>query len=278
MAQRGAPMTLDYSLRPAARPGHRTLAESLAEVNSRQGRVEIRHGMPATPGWVTCASFLATPDAFARWRAALARWLRAEYDESPDQTTAGYVMTWYMTVPAYVAALLFHHERRVPSLRPADLAFRTAYPRPHPGSVAALSPGFACLPDDPAADSPDALVVPDEAALAALLRGRYIEHARRFVEAYGPQVRFGKHTLWAAATDALDSSLWQAGRYAGDEGAGVLDAALVLGTREKPLTSGSTLRPGEDGWTRRRESCCFHYLLERGQGACGTCPRVCPKG
>ncbi|MFC7612562.1 (2Fe-2S)-binding protein [Actinokineospora soli] len=94
---------------------------------------------------------------------------------------------------------------------------------------------------------------------------------------FGPQSRFGRRTLWAAATDALDSSLWQAGRYGGDEGAGVLDAALALGSGEKPLTSGSTLRPGPDGWTRRRESCCFHYLLEAGEGECGTCPRLCPK-
>lgn len=273
-------MTLDYSIRPAAAPRHRTLAESLTAVNARQERIDVRFGLPTTPGWVTCASFLATPDAFGRWRAALARWLRGQYDDSPDQTTAGYVMTWYLTVPAYVGALLFHHERRVPSLRPADLAFRTAYPRPHPGSVAVLSPGFACLPDDPAArdrSAPGVVVAPDEAALAALLRGRYVEHARRFVEAFAPQVRFGKHTLWAAATDALDSALWQAGRHAGDEGAGVLDAALVLDSGVKPLTAGSTLRPEGGAWTRRRESCCFHYLLENGKGPCGTCPRISPK-
>ena len=270
-------MTLDYSIRPAAATGHRPLSESLAAVNGRQDRIAVRSGMPADPGWVTCASFLATPDAFGRWRAALARWLRSEYADSPDQTTAGYVMTWYLTVPAYVGTLLFHYERRVPSLRPADLAFRMAYPRPHPEAIAVLSPGFACLPDDPAAGTPDAVVVPDEAALAGLLRGRFIEHARRFIDVFGPQARFGRRTLWAAATDALDSSLWQAGRYGGDESAGVLDAALVLGSGDKPLTSGSTLRPSADGWTRRRESCCFHFLLENGEGACETCPRLCAK-
>ncbi|MGW5050543.1 (2Fe-2S)-binding protein [Actinokineospora sp. NPDC004072] len=270
-------MTLDSSIRPAARSGHRTLPESLGVVNGRQARVEVRYGLPGAPGWVTCASFLATPDAFPRWRAALARWLRDQYDDAPDQTTAGYVMTWYLSVPAYVGALLFHHERRVPSLRPADLAFRTAYPRPHPGSVAVLSPGFACLPDDPAAGLPDVVVLPDEAALAGLLRGRFVEHARRFIDVYAPQVRLGRRTLWAAATDALDSALWQVGRHGGDEGAGVLDAALVLDAGVAPLTSGSTLRTAADGWTRRRESCCFHYLLERGEGPCGTCPRVLPK-
>ncbi|UVS76657.1 (2Fe-2S)-binding protein [Actinokineospora sp. UTMC 2448] len=270
-------MTLDYSIRPAARSGHRTLPESLSVLNGRQDRVEVRYGLPAEPGWVTCGSVLATPDAFGRWRASLARWLRDQYDDAPDQTTAGYVMTWYLGVPAYVGALLFHHERRVPSLRPADLAFRTAYPRPHPGSVAVLSPAFACLPDDPAAGRPDVVVAPDDAALAAILRGRFIAHAKRFVDVYAPQVRLGRRTLWAAATDALDSALWQAGRCGGDAGAGALDAALVLEDGVKPLTSGSTMRTVDGEWTRRRESCCFHYLLERGEGACGTCPRVLPR-
>jgi ferric iron reductase protein FhuF len=64
--------------------------------------------------------------------------------------------------------------------------------------------------------------------------------------------------------------------------AGVLDAALLLEDRFEPLTSASTLRPvtdavGHTRWTRRRESCCFHYLMKAGQGVCETCPRVCKK-
>lgn len=244
----------------------------------------LRFGRPTEPGWVSCADFLADPGSFPRWRAELGRWLREQYGDAPDRTTAGYVATWYLSVPGYLAALLFHHERRVPSLRPADVAFRIGRPRPRPDAVAAVAPGFACLPDDPAAGGPEAVVVPDEQALAAVLRGRFCAHAARFVAAFAPQTRLGKRTLWAAATDALDNSLWLAGRYGGDERGGVLDAAMVLGDGPSPFTSSSTLRPAvvadDDGaavWTRRRESCCFHYLLDGGKGPCGTCPRVHPK-
>jgi ferric iron reductase protein FhuF len=115
-----------------------------------------------------------------------------------------------------------------------------------------------------------------------VLRGRFTAHATRVVTAYRDTVRFGRHTLWAAATDTLDSALWLAGRYGGDETAGVLDAGLLLADRFSPLTSASTLRPvpdaaGRTTWTRRRESCCFHYLIDTGQGVCETCPRVCKK-
>ncbi|PPK63544.1 (2Fe-2S)-binding protein [Actinokineospora auranticolor] len=273
-------MTAGYRVAAPGTGRRGLLADSLARVNHRQARAELRYGLPADRDrWTGCADLLATPEEFDRWRAGLADWLVDRYADSPDRTTAGYVMTWYLWVPGYVAATLFHHERRVPSLRPADLAFRFSRPRPHPDAIAVLSPRFACLPDDPAAGTPEATVVADERALAAVLRGRFAAHAARFVEAYQPRVRLGKRMLWAAATDVLDSSLWQAGRYGGDEGAGVLDAALVLGPGSTPFTSASTLRPvpGEHGpttWTRRRESCCFHYLLAQGQGACETCPRL----
>ncbi len=272
-------MTAAYRTRPGTRQRIGYLADSLARVDARQDRAEVRLDLPDdATGWIGCADFLATPGRFAQWRESLGAWLRDTYAESPDRTTAGYVMTWYLTIPGHVAALLFHHERRVPSLRPADLAFRLAEPRPHVAGVAVLSPRFACLPDDPAAGTPEATVVADERALAAVLRGRFTAHAARFVDAYEPGVRLGRRMLWAAATDVLDNSLWLAGRHGGDEGAGVLDAAVVLADGPAPLTSPSTLRLAPGGaaptrWTRRRESCCFHYLLAAGQGACQTCPR-----
>ncbi len=264
-----------------ARADH--LGESMLRAESRQVRVSLRLGAPEDSAhWVNCAQLLSETGGFDRWRKELAGWLIDRYGEAPDRTTAGYVMSWYLSVPGYLAALLFHHERRVPSLRPEHLEFRLARPRPHPDSIAVLDSRFACLPDDPAAGTSDAFVVPDERALATLLRGRFVAHASRFVTTFAPTVRFGRHTLWAAATDALDNAMWLAGRYGGDEAAGVLDAALLLPEREAPLTNCSTLRavPGERGattWTRRRESCCFHYLIESGQGVCDTCPRVAPK-
>ena len=274
-------MRSSTSLRLVTPAAGADLAESLARAASRQVRVELRTSVPDEESrWVNCAALLADPAAMDRWRADLAGWLRDTYGASPNRVINGYLMSWYLFVPGYLAALLFHHERRVPSLRADQLSFRMARPRPHPEAIAVHHQRFVCLPDDPAAGTPNATVVADERALAAVLRGRFTAHASRFVAAFEPTVRFGRRTLWAAATDALDGGLWLAGRYGGDEAAGVLDAALVLPDRQAPLTSPSTLRAvrdenGHTCWTRRRESCCFHYLLDRGQGECTTCPRVC---
>ncbi|WAL66119.1 (2Fe-2S)-binding protein [Amycolatopsis cynarae] len=246
----------------------------MARVSARQQRVELHTDLSGTGEWLLCDALLADPARFGPWHKRLAEWLHHEYGQGPGRTAAGYVMTWYLRVPAYAAALLLHHERRVPSLRPADLAFRLGGQRPDPDGIALLGADFHCLPSDPGAALPEATVVPDERALAAVLRAGYAAHATRFVAAYTTVTRLGRRTLWAAATDALDTALWWAGLECGDEHGGVADAALVLGTRHPPFTSASTLRPApEGGWRRSRESCCFSYLLP-GRPECGGCPRL----
>jgi hypothetical protein len=248
------------------------------------------------PAWLRCADLIDRPAGLADWAARTRQWLRADYGEAPDRTVAGYLLGWYLGVPAATGAILFHTVRRVPELRPADLAFALDTPRPQPTEVALLAPTFGCLPDDPAAELPGATVVADEAALAELLRARFVAHAARFVPAFAAAInipdgifagrlRLGRRTLWAAATDALDVALWVAGRDCADEAAGVADAALVLPAAHPPLTSASTLRPAvsaaertpDTRWIRRRESCCFHYVLRDGAGECRTCPRVHPR-
>jgi hypothetical protein len=261
-----------------------SLAASLHRAEGLQDRGEVRFDLPSTGDWQRCSDLLEDPARFEDWREMLGEWLVAQHGAAPKRTTAGYVMSWYLHVPAYVGALLLHHERRVPSLRPDELAFRLSGDRPHPDGLAALGDSFYCLPSDPGSGRPEATVVPDEHALAAMLRARYVAHAARFVRAYAPVSKLGKRMLWAAATDALDNALWWAGKQGGtreSEGAGVADAAMVLESRFEPLTSASTLRISTDStghreWTRRRESCCFSYLLPA-ESECDGCPRTCPK-
>jgi hypothetical protein len=261
------------------------LARSVRVAADAQDGIRLRHALPDDDaGWVTCAALLAT--GLAGWADRVADWLRQEYGEAPDRVVAGYLLSWYLTVPAQTGALLFHTARRVPRVGPADLAVRFEADHPRPAGIAVLGDDFACLADDPAAECPSATPVADDVALAALLRGRYAAHAARFVTALGTalgeRVRFGRHTLWAAATDALDGAFWRTGQFCGNESAGVANAALVLPAALAPFTSASTLRPtcgtdSADGWTRRRQSCCFHYVLRDGLGPCATCPRVCDR-
>jgi hypothetical protein len=272
------------SVRPASQVPGDSLAASLNRLEDLQDRRELRLDLPSGENWQRCSDLLEDPARFEIWCKSLSEWLIEEYGEAPRRTAVGYIMSWYLHVPAYVGGLLFHHERRVPSLRPEELAFRLSDDRPHPEGLAVLGDDFYCLPSDPGSARPEATVVADERALAAVLRARYIAHAAQFVRAYGPISKLGRRMLWAAATDALDNSLWSAGLQGETkeaEGAGVADAAMVLESRYPPLTSASTLRVTTDSaghreWTRRRESCCFSYLLTA-ESECDACPRTCPK-
>ncbi|HEX5403079.1 MAG TPA: iron-sulfur protein [Pseudonocardiaceae bacterium] len=262
------------------------LAASVRHANTAQRDLRLSYGQPPTDAtsWVRCADLLAQPTRLADWAERVAGWLRQEYGEAPDRTVAGCLLAWYLTVPAKAGALLFHASRRVPDIDAAGLAVRFDGDDPRPAAVALLSDEFACLAGDPGAALPEATAVPDEGSLAALLRGRYATHATRFIgalaaldtPALGP-LRLGRRALWASATDALDGACWRVGQSCGNEADGAAAAALVLPSVLPPFTSASTLRPDSatEGWTRRREVCCFHYVLRDGMGPCATCPRVC---
>ncbi|MGH3865480.1 MAG: (2Fe-2S)-binding protein [Pseudonocardiaceae bacterium] len=244
---------------------------------------------PSSP-WIGCDHALSDPDFFARWRVRVAQWLAeqhapvaerinpvAERINVPEMATAGYVLQWYLAIPSYLGGLLFHSARRVPELSPWQLGFRLD---PAVLREVVLRPGrFWCLPGDPDAGHPDAVSVADEAALGAVLRGQVIAHATRFLAVYGPQVRLGRRTQWAAVTDALDRGLLLAGRSFGSPQVGASDARLVLAEGERPFTSASTIcqvtdEYGRTHWTRRRGSCCFLYALPEAERPCASCPRV----
>jgi hypothetical protein len=237
---------------------------------------------PHVADWIECDQVLSDSAFFTRWRTKVARWLAEQHAipaqaAVPEKTTGGYVLQWYLIIPSYLGALLFHSARRVPTLTPQQLRFRldSAVLR-----EVALRPGrFWCLPGDPDAGHPDAVPVPDEAALGTVLRDQVIAHASRFLTVYGRQVRFGRRTKWATVTDVLDSGLLLAGRAFGSPRAGASDARLVLGSGEKPLTSASTICEliddrGRIHWTRRRGSCCFLYALPGVERPCASCPRL----
>jgi hypothetical protein len=233
---------------------------------------------PSSPR-IECEYALANPAFFTHWREVVTQRLAEQYAHVPvpEKTTAAYVLRWYLAIPSYLGGLLFHSARRVPSLAPRQLSFRLD---PAALREVALRPGrFWCLPGDPDAGHPDAVPVPDEAALGAVVRRQVIAHATRFLTAYGPQVRFGRRTQWAAVTDALDSALLLAGRSFGSPRTSASDAHLVLAKGDKPLISASRIRQvtddrGRTHWTRRRGSCCFLYAMPGIEHPCPSCPRV----
>ena len=128
----------------------------------------------------------------------------------------------------------------------------------------------------PGAGHPDATVVADEAALAAVLRAEVRGHADAFLATYPAHGRLPRRALLGAFTDGVDTGLWLGGDPAPDRLPA--EAALVLPAGSSPLPA-STIAVLVDGRGRRHVdrrtlSCCYYFKVDPAAGPCGTCPRI----
>ncbi|MEU1401026.1 (2Fe-2S)-binding protein [Streptomyces sp. NPDC005728] len=166
--------------------------------------------------------------------------------------------------------------RRVPRLPVTQVSYdRTA------GRMAVRPASFACLPGDPAAALPGAVVVPGEEALRAEVRAAVAEHLEPVLAAFGPRMRRRGRALWGMATDEVVEGLWYVARLLGEaeEARAVRELELLLPGATRPYVGSAAFRvlTGPDGEplpTRDRASCCMFYTV-RPADTCATCPRTC---
>ncbi|MGH3616062.1 MAG: (2Fe-2S)-binding protein [Pseudonocardia sp.] len=257
------------------------LSATVAAANTiYPGQRIVRLGLPAEePGWVRCVDVIGDAVFLRRWQADVGGALGTEHEMVPPITSATYVLSWYAAIPAFMGAVSFRLDRRVPRLAPEALGFHRHQREHRPDGIALLDGRFWCLPDDPAAEDPVATVVADEQVLAAVLRGQLRAHADAFLVGYDPGVRLPRRALLGVFFDALDGAIWAAGKRIGCEGAGVRDAAIVLPGGTPEFGDGSALyrlvdARGREHVSRRRVACCYYYRLSGAEGACFTCPRT----
>jgi hypothetical protein len=222
--------------------------------------------LPATPGagrgWHGCADLLSVPGALDGWLAAVtAQLARTHHRPPPPEVPATYLMGWYLDVVARVGATWFGLVRRVPAIGPEALAVHLCEGG-WPDGAALLSPAFRCLPHDPAAAHPDAEVVPDERALAQVLRADVTGHAGAFHTAYRPDVKIGSRQRWGMVDDMLEAAAWATSRLRSDAGSDGTDDGTDADAE-------ALVGPNP---TRLRRTCCFAYRLDEAL-LCTRCPR-----
>ncbi|WP_078589496.1 MULTISPECIES: (2Fe-2S)-binding protein [Streptomyces] len=256
-------------------------------------------------GWLPAADLTARPEAVRELIAHDARTGLARYGQPLRRdVAAGFGLHRFVWPVSLLFTLPWFLERRVPLLALGDVSLRR---RSDAVELTVRPTGFACLPDDPAAGSPQARTAPDEPALAAELRCALGGFLAPVLAAFGPQVRRGPRVLWAMATDAVVEGLWFAGGLLGEQDRARVELSALLAPGEPahapvrpgartgpapapaPFTPGagfappapgrggaSTARGAEDdasGAERARASCCLVYTVEP-QDMCGGCPRV----
>ncbi|WP_243056329.1 (2Fe-2S)-binding protein [Nocardioides sp. SR21] len=248
------------------------LAATAARADARRDWLAISYGESVPDGWSRCSEVDA--ERIAAWEDRVEAWHRTEIGRSHPMSTTGYVLSYYADIAATVGGLFFHVDRRVPSLARESVAFRTEDTYTYPDGVVLLDGAFWCLPGDEAAGHPDATVVPDEAALAAVLRAQVRDHADDFLASYRPTARLPRRALLGAFFDALDSGFGPEQPDPSEVTATFGSARAVLPgpTDQFPQGSSYYLLGGEH-LIRTRVGCCYYFKVGD-DGACTTCPRT----
>ncbi|MET7285528.1 (2Fe-2S)-binding protein [Streptomyces sp. NPDC005573] len=233
--------------------------------------------LPEGGAWVTGAGLAEGGthlDAFLAWDEAQV--LRDYGHRARPDVVASFGLHRYAWPACLLITLPWFLHRRVPRLPAAHVAYDRAA-----GRMAVRPASFACLPGDPAAALPGAVVVPDEEALRAEVRAAVAEHLEPLLAAFGPRTRRRGRALWGMVTDDIVEGLWYiAGQLgAAEEQRAVRELEMLLPGATRPYVGSAAFRAltGPDGEpmpTRDRASCCMFYTV-RPEDTCATCPRTC---
>ncbi|MCX4820887.1 (2Fe-2S)-binding protein [Streptomyces sp. NBC_01142] len=232
-------------------------------------------GSPAAQGWADGAELAGRPELLDAFLDAEARRIHNRHAHTARRdVVASRALHDYLWSVSLLMSGPWYLERRVPRIRPYDVRISLTT-----GAYGIVPGGFACLPDDPAAELPGARVVAHEEALRDELRAAVADHVRPLLAAIGPQLRRGPRALWGMVGDDLVSGIWYLGRMLGQEEQAVRAAGELLPGPVPPFPGGAdfrrlTGREGQSYTTRTRLGCCLYYTIRPAE-ACGTCPRTC---
>jgi ferric iron reductase protein FhuF len=222
------------------------------------------------PDWLSAADLAAESSSHI---GELLRRVLSKYKADGLHPPAALWFGHYAYAIEIVSIACFMIERCVPDLSLANLKFRFD----NVGdveSIAWIGRSFAALPDDPAAGSPDCIILSTHEALRNYLRERLAESFTPVIEAVSSNSGMGKPGLWALAADYTAYAFTTLAEMLGDETLGVEESRLFSATNSKLSVKRDFIPIEHIGTTHyllERTSCCLYYKVEGG-GYCHSCP------
>lgn len=181
---------------------------------------------------------------------------------------------WGVGGPAIACYVL---ARRVPDISPQNVAL--TFNGDGGLSEAALRvERFAVLPDDPAADHPEALVLADEAAMLGWMRERLEAGIGPLIEAARGHARLGRRSAWRGVPDYVAAAFLMVGWGTEDQARYAADAEAFVTNSDSSMKGNNTKffvveDRGRRGAYLARGVCCQAYK-EPDQDNCDSCPML----
>lgn len=255
------------------------LAHSFQRAQTLSEYLKVSYGAPPDEGWVAADSvFAAHTEHFDTLVHAVQQRLRTR----SANIIAGSLLQgyqWQLVASAIACYLL---DRRVPDLDAASIRLR--YNEAGEAEAITFTSGhFVALPDDPAADHPDALVVASVQALSAALRSGIESHLGQTIDQLCARLDCKPRGLWLNVADGCAGTLtWLMQQHDPAAGVALIEAEVDALVRA-PGSPLNTTQLGLIELTYQdrtqvfldRASCCYWYKTEGG-AYCSTCPHRTP--
>lgn len=258
------------------------LGQTFAHIHQLNQYIGARLGTPTEAGWVTPAELLAPGSIHL---AALINTTQTRLHTKAANTISGALLQEYQWPLISTAVACFLVDRRVPDLQPASVYLRL--PTAEQGeradedhiTIAYSSHRFVALPHDPAANHPDATLVPDLDTLRNALRGGLESHFAWVIEQLNQRMGCKPRGLWLYVTDRLAGTLsWLMQAQHKTCGLAQLEPEFnaLLRSPNSPLMNKKVgffelLYKEETHIYLDRATCCYWYKTDGGD-YCTTCP------
>ncbi|MEM7125979.1 MAG: hypothetical protein AAF702_06615 [Chloroflexota bacterium] len=254
------------------------LTQSLSRINQVEEYFKARLGVPDDGDWLEPTTLFAhSSGRLNEWRRETAKLLRTK---SRNMIGSSILQCYHW--PVIVAPIgCFLVDRRVPCLSPDNLQVRLGE-EGEVEEVAFVTGRFMALPNDPAADHPDATVLHNVDTLRDYLRTSLETHLGWVIKQLGAEIGSKPHSLWLDVADRCAATLiWLMQEVDADVTVDEIEREIeaLIRVPVSPLNHKKigffTLTYGEQTHTYvDRASCCYWYRYEEAEGdCCTTCPR-----
>jgi ferric iron reductase protein FhuF len=180
---------------------------------------------------------------------------------------------WGVGGPAIACYVL---SRRVPDVSPANVAL-SFDGNGGLSEVALLRPWFAVLPQDPAADHPEAVVVESAGAMLGWMRDRLVAGMEPLIDAVRHHARLGRRTAWSGTSDYVADAFLMVAWDTEDQARYAADAEVFVGDPDSSLKGNTKFfvveERGRRGAYVTRGICCQAYK-DPEHDNCDSCPML----